>query len=273
MITLITDSTACMTRAEAELFGVRLVPMHYTIGGTSYLESFSDCNGNFEALLAQNSGTTAQASVSDFTKVFQEIVGRGDEALCLVISSRLSGAYSSASIAALSVTPQRIAVVDSRTTAGGLTLLLKQAAKLARCGVSLKSIADSVKQMRKRTGTAFSVSSMDSLRRSGRLSVVRQSVNTILNIRPILLLDKDEGALVSGGTARGRSAQMQALADQVPENASEVLIQSLGSTAAPALLEKVRAKLPHASITCGTLGPVLGVNIGLDAIGVSWISE
>ena len=70
------------------------------------------------------------------------------------------------------------------------------------------------------------------------------------------------------------NAQMQALADRVPEDAVEVIIESLGSAyIAPALAERIRARLPHAAISRATLGPVLAIHIGLDVIGVAWSVE
>ena len=218
MITLVTDSTAYLTKEEADRLKLRVVPMHYTIAGNSYTEGFADENQNFVDKIAANPDlcATAQASVADFVGMFQAIVHQGGEVLCVVISSRLSGAYSSACIAAKAVDAEKVRVVDSRTTAGGLALLLKKAAKLIRQGYPLEDIVAQVKKQREKTGIAFSVEDMESLRKSGRLSIVRQSVGAILNIRPILCLEKDGGALVCAGTARGRNAQMQALADRVP---------------------------------------------------------
>lgn len=210
MITLVTDSTAYLTKAEAEKLKIRLVPMHYILAGKSYAESYADENGDFVPQIAahQEICATAQASVADFVGIFQAIVHQGGEVLCLVISSRLSGAYSSACIAAKAVDAEKVRVVDSRTTAGGLALLLKRAAALIRQGYPLEDIVAQIKEQRGKTGIAFSVEDMDALRKSGRLSIVRQSVGSILNIRPILCLEKDGGALISGGTARGRNAQM-----------------------------------------------------------------
>lgn len=276
MITLVTDSTAYLTKAEAERLKVHLVPMHYTIAGQSYMEGYADENGDFAAKVVQDNGqcATAQASVADFAGVFQAVVNQGGEVLCLVISSRLSGAYSSACIAAKAVDAAKVRVVDSRSTAGGLALLLKQAAGLIRQGYPLEDIVSRVKKQRERTGVAFSVENMDALRKSGRLSIVRQSVASILNIRPILCLEKDGGALISGGTARGRNAQMQALADRVPDEATDIIIESLGSAhMEQALLERIRARLPHVTIARATIGPVLAINIGLDVIGVAWTAK
>ena len=197
MITLVTDSTAYLTKEEADRLKLRVVPMHYTIAGNSYTEGFADENQNFVDKIAANPDlcATAQASVADFVGMFQAIVHQGGEVLCVVISSRLSGAYSSACIAAKAVDAEKVRVVDSRTTAGGLALLLKKAAKLIRQGYPLEDIVAQVKKQREKTGIAFSVEDMESLRKSGRLSIVRQSVGAILNIRPILCLEKDGGAL------------------------------------------------------------------------------
>ena len=42
MITLVTDSTAYLTKEEADRLKLRVVPMHYTIAGNSYTEGFAD---------------------------------------------------------------------------------------------------------------------------------------------------------------------------------------------------------------------------------------
>ena len=47
MITLVTDSTAYLTKEEADRLKLRVVPMHYTIAGNSYTEGFADENQNF----------------------------------------------------------------------------------------------------------------------------------------------------------------------------------------------------------------------------------
>ena len=182
MITLVTDSTAYLTKEEADRLKLRVVPMHYTIAGNSYTEGFADENQNFVDKIAANPDlcATAQASVADFVGMFQAIVHQGGEVLCVVISSRLSGAYSSACIAAKAVDAEKVRVVDSRTTAGGLALLLKKAAKLIRQGYPLEDIVAQVKKQREKTGIAFSVEDMESLRKSGRLCIVRQSVGAIV---------------------------------------------------------------------------------------------
>ena len=124
MIAIVTDSTVCIPKNEAEAYGIRIVPNSYSAGGQTYRESYSDRNGDFERRIFSNpaAGKTSQASAAAFIPVFRELIRGGFEVLCVVLSSRLSGTYSSACIAAREVDAERIAVVDSLTTAGGLWL-------------------------------------------------------------------------------------------------------------------------------------------------------
>ena len=52
MIALVTDSTAYLTKEEAVRWGIRLVPMNYMVNGQHFKESYEDCNGDFESLIA-----------------------------------------------------------------------------------------------------------------------------------------------------------------------------------------------------------------------------
>lgn len=273
MIALVVDSTAYLTKAEAIALGIKLIPMSYTIAGQTYPESYSDYNGGFEAMIARNPNCkTSQAPIATYTSAFRDLISQGYEVLCMVISSRLSGTYSSAAIAANSVNPEKIRIVDTRSTAGGMNLLVKKAAELIHSGAALDEVFEKLLRLRGLVGITFSVNNMDALRRSGRVGVIRQSVGTILNIRPILLCA--DGAVVADGMARGQHEQIRELVGRVPENASKIIVQSISNTAQmEPLRQALEEKLPRTGIYYGLTGPVLAINIGLGAIGVSWICE
>ncbi|MFZ5974945.1 MAG: DegV family protein [Bacillota bacterium] len=274
MIAIVTDSTAYLTKKEAKALGVRMVPMTYTVSGLPFNESFVDQNGNYERLIFHNLQrcTTSQAPISAFMSVFEELMRQNYEVFCIVISSRLSGTYSSASIAAKEVNRDKIIVVDSLTTAGGLAMLVNKAKKLADEGVSLPEITRIIEESRNNVGIAFSVDNMDALRRSGRLGIVRQSVGTILNIRPILLCE--DGAVVAHGVTRGRSEQIKELIARIPQNAKRVIVHHLGEKInLDVLISGIKKKFPSIKIGQCKLGPVLGIHLGQGVIGVSWMTE
>ena len=274
MMAIVTDSTICIPRAEAEALGLHIVSNSYSINGQAYLEGFSDENGEFEQQIFADPENckTSQAPVSGFIETFRDLIAQGMEVLCLVISSRLSGTFSSACIAAQEVDKQKIIVVDSLSTSGGLWLLAKRARMLAEKGLPLRQVAAALLQLRDKAGIVFSVNDMAALRRSGRLGVVPQSVGTVLNIRPILMCLR--GAIVARGVARGNAERVRSLSSKVPSDAKEIVVHHMGErSSVQPLYESIRQRFPDAQIHVSKLGPVLSVHLGAGTVGVSWISE
>ena len=228
MIAIVTDSTAYFSKQETGQLNLTVVPITYTVAGQLYNETYSDCNGDFERLIRQNTGNlkTSATGLAVYLSTFEELVEKGQEVLCITISSRLSGTYSSASLAAAQLGRGTIRVIDSLSTAGGLYLLVKKATELAAQGADFSELCEKILELRGKISTAFSVDDMEPLRRSGRLGLVRLSVGTILNIKPILVCV--DGAVVSDGTARGRSELIKRLLEKVPPDAEEIVINYIG---------------------------------------------
>jgi DegV family protein with EDD domain len=274
MIRIVTDGTACLSYSLATQMGVRVVPVTYSVAGRLYHESYLDNSGEAERLIAENPGKclTSHPPVAVFADVFRNLMKDGGEVLCLVISSRLSGTFSSATIASRDVDTDRIAVVDSLTTAGGLTLLLKYARTLIDQGLTLDEVVRDVEAKRGEIGIAFSVNDMSSLRKSGRLGDVRQSVGNVLNVRPILTLV--EGAIMDQGVSRGDTQTVKALLDHVPAGAKEIVVHHLGDKYDPAaVMHLLCERFPDAQVTSWPLGSTLRIHLGSGFIVIAWRTE
>lgn len=270
MITIVTDSTAYISSDEARALGTCVVPMNYTVNGMPYQETYTDRNGGFVRLLgtASSPPTTSQVSVPAFTSAFEQYTRGSGEVVCVTISSRLSGTYGSA-VAAARETRGKVAVVDSLTTAGGIYLLILEARRLADSGMNADEIASALETVRDEITTVFSVEDMNPLRRSGRIGIVRQSVGTMLNIKPILRCS--QGAVVSECLARGKTEQLRALTALMPEKINHALVHSFGGGAdAQALYNEIARTHPEAELGNRTLGPVLGVHLGLGVLAAVW---
>ena len=133
MIAIVTDSSACLYKAEADRLGVTVVPMSYSLPGQpSYNENYMDTSGNFEMVIARNLSRlrTSQATFSAFMSTFNDLIDSGMQVLCLTISSRLSGTYGNARMSAKETDPENIAVVDTMTTGGGMYMMILEARRL-----------------------------------------------------------------------------------------------------------------------------------------------
>jgi fatty acid-binding protein DegV len=126
---------------------------------------------------------------------------------------------------------------------------------------------------RKRIENVFTVNDMTNLRKSGRLGVVRLSVSTILNLRPILCLQN--GSVYSRGVARGSREQSRMLVESVPRGVRFVVVHSReDNPQLPALQEMLRARLGDGlELRIVSLGPVLSIHLGLTYLGVCWMNE
>ena len=270
MITIVTDSSSYFKKSEAVELGVKIVPINYTINGQSYCESYSDQNGDFEYLLRGTGDyNTSHPNMSAFLSTFMEELHNGNEVLCITISSRLSGAYGTAHMAAKQSESGSIAIFDSRFTAGGLYLIVKEAGKLIADGLSLHEILDRLPAIRDRVSISFSVDDMASLRNSGRIGFVRMSVGTFLNIRPILLCK--DGVVVADTVARGKTEIIKRMTEKLSADTKEVVINYIGDNLMATNLYHVAKSATGAPISLQKIGPSLGIHLGLKAIGVSSI--
>ena len=272
MITIVTDSSAYLKKDEAKSLGVCVIPIQYMANGKSHQESFSDQNEDMEQLLKNNeNNTTAHPNMTAFLGCFEEELEKNRAVLCMTMSSRLSGTYSSAYMAAKQIGSEKIMVFDSQLIAGGLYLLINEARKLMNGGASLLEVFQQLPAIRERISIRFSVDDMVPLRKSGRIGFVRMSVGTILNRKPILICK--DGAVVSDGVAQGETEIMKRLLAKIQHNTQEAVISYVGENhMATNLYHVIKKTMPHTNVTLQKIGPVLGIHLGLKVIAVSAIA-
>lgn len=271
MISIVCDSTVYMTQKEAQALGVNIVPVNYYTPDKSFDETFIEKNGEYEDLINNQNCKTSHTNIAVFLVAFKKLLAEGNEILCITLSSRLSGTYSSARVAAKELDCGKIMVVDSLTTAGGLFKLVSMARKLIDENRSLIEVAMALEEAREKINIIFSVNDMKPLRKSGRLGIVRQSVGTILNVRPILKCI--EGAVIYEGMSRGSNEQAEQMISRIPLTADEVFIHYINNYKMTSLLTKMlRERNYNGKISLRKLGPVLGIHLGLSVTGLVWIN-
>ena len=146
MIVIVTDSTACLNRQEAERLGVTHVPMTYTVDGVTHREHCVEENGDYIARIeGAKTFATSQPPIDAYLKTFAELRQAGHQVLCLSISSRLSGTYANEVVCAREVGSEDIRVVDTLTTAGGLYIMVRAARQFLDAGYSLSETAEKPK--------------------------------------------------------------------------------------------------------------------------------
>ena len=276
---IIIDSTADTT--EEIRSQLTVVPLTIHFGEEEYLDGVT-MNGHqfYEKLIESDVlPTTSQVTPFVFSKVFQEVVDAGDEAVMITISSGLSGTYQSACIAAEDF-PGKIYVVDSQNVTIVSGILAEYALRLRDAGKRASEIADILEEKKNEVQLVAMLDTLEYLKKGGRISKTAAVAGSLLSIKPVVAL-KDGGVAVIG-KARG-SRQANNMLEQCIEKAGGVDFDMpllLGYTGInDALLQKYMAdsgdmwKDHRDALPTTLIGSVVGTYAGPGAVGVAFFPK
>ncbi|MGN1267252.1 MAG: DegV family protein, partial [Dorea sp.] len=101
MIRIIVDSSADYRSAELEEKKIELVPLTIMFGGKTYIEDQNLTRDGFYEMLSSTEEfpTTSQPSPEKFVEFFKDAKEKGDDVICILLSSALSGTCQSALLA------------------------------------------------------------------------------------------------------------------------------------------------------------------------------
>lgn len=276
-VRIITDSTVDLT-ADVKA-RVTVVPMSVRFGDREFLDGVSITPEQFYEMLASNEElpTSSQPTPAAFEDAFREAVEAGDEVVCITISSRLSGTYQSATIAAEEF-PGKVFVVDSRTAAIGSGVLAEYALRLADRGLGGEEILKELVEKRKQVRLYAIVDTLEYLKKGGRLNSAVAVVGGLLNIKPMIAVDEN-GEIKVIGTARGMKKAFAMLNGEAEKNggvnnAEPILLGYTG--AGDETIRKYRDENPQlwASDTRYTLvGSAIGVHTGPGVVAAAFFSQ
>lgn len=272
-IQIVTDSTAYFKKEDSNEKNINIVPLSVHFCGSVNKEGFAgEFKDFFDKLENTNEfPTTSQPAVGDFVEAYKKALELGEEIVTIVISSELSGTYNSARLAADIVASDKITVIDSKTSAGNLKLLVEIAVQLSEQGLSGKEIEREIIKQRENMNINLTVDTLEYLKRGGRLSNTTAFLGTLLNIKPVIGLV--DGRLVPVGKERGKKKAMEAIISMVPENVKRISIAHVQNISeAQQYKIELEKRFSNAITTIDELGPVIGSHIGPKAIGLcsSW---
>lgn len=192
-VVVVTDSTSCLTAADAAAWGIDVVPLDVAADGERFRDGVDlTPEGLVAALASGRRVTTSQPPPAAFAAAYEAAAARGAaEVVSVHLSGELSGTVRAAGLAA-QLAPLPVHVVDSRSAGLGLGFAALAAAEAARGTVwgpgDGASAAGAAEQVGRSTAAWFVVDSLDHLRRGGRLSAAAAAFGTVLGLRPVLAL-------------------------------------------------------------------------------------
>ncbi len=186
---------------------IHLAPLLLTLGGQTYNSGVDIQPDEFYTLLESSKTfpTTSQPSVGDMMTIYQELAATDPDILSIHISAGLSGTYNSARLAIEQVPDARITLFDSKTLSAAEGWQVEAAARASRAGWSLEQTLELLTRIRDNTQTFFTVSTLRYLVHGGRISHMKGLLGSILDIKPIIGVDKETGMYYQVGQAASPS--------------------------------------------------------------------
>jgi DegV family protein with EDD domain len=243
--------------------------LHILLDGTDLRDGVDEVPAD----LYQRNVSTAGASPSELSAVYREALANsgGDGVVAVHISTELSSTLGAAEHSAREF-DGGVRVVDSKSAGMGTGFVALAAARAARMGDDLNTVAAQAESTVPKVHAYLVVQRLENLRRSGRISATAFRLGTALALKPLLRIDG--GKLVLAQRIRTTSKAIVAMVEQVLEVVGErraaLAVHHVDN---PAGAAEVAATLAGALPGCGPaivtdLGPVLGVHLGPGAVGV-----
>lgn len=192
-VRIVTDTTAYLPSEVLAEHQIGVVSLSVNWGDESHREiDMPDFSAFYDRLRsADRLPTTSQPSVGDFLAAYEPLLEDGHDILSVHISGDLSGTLLTAETARRQLESDgletgRIRVVDSLSTCGGLGALTLAGVHHANSGATLQEVHDHVVAARNETHLWFAVSTLEYLKRGGRIGAASAWIGSTLKIKPIL---------------------------------------------------------------------------------------
>ena len=210
-VRIIVDSSADIAEEIKERFSV--IPLKVRFGETDYIDGVTITHREFYEKLIEcdDIPVTSQASPAAFADEFEKCRERGEAAVVITVSSKLSGTYQSANIAAADF--ENVFVVDGKSVAIGSGILAEYALSLADAGMSAEAIAEEIRRERENVCVIAMLDTLEYLKKGGRISKSAAIAGGILSIKPVITVDDGEVAIL--GKARGSKQGNNLLAKMI----------------------------------------------------------
>lgn len=280
-IQLIIDSASDIPVSYAKEHNLTYLPLPVTIGEKQYLSGVDITPQEFYEILIESDclPVTSQVSPFGYEQAFRAAIAQGDTPVAITLSSKLSGTYQSACIAAANFDGKAF-VVDSRNVSLGEAILVYYAERLIAQGLSPQQLIEALDRMKQKIKVIALLDTLEYLKKGGRIPAAVAAIGGLLSIKPVIAIT--DGAVQLIGKARGSKQGNNLLNEMIASSRgvdfslpltlgfsgiSDALLQKY-ITDSRSLWESHIDQLPVLSI-----GATIGTHAGPGAIGVAFFEQ
>jgi DegV family protein with EDD domain len=274
MLKIVMDSACEIPEEWQSEFGVAVIPINIQFGNKTYKQGIDLSNDDFYHL-ADSTGVipkTSQPTPQQFVEFYNRIADVGDTILSLHVTSKLSGTFNSAILAAQELHNKlNVIPYDSGAGSAAVGFMCKEARQLDRAGATIQDILARLDTIRHNVNIVLTLDSLEYAKRSGRVKALPAALAALIKIKPIIVLK--DGILDMKEKVRTRQRAVNRVLEIVQQRVGDQLVnvavvhaQSL--EAAKQLMQKINETLHVNEAIISDLSIGVAANLGPGTIGI-----
>lgn len=191
-IAIVTDSNSGITQDEAKELGVFVIPMPFDIDGETYFEDITLNQTQFyEKLVTGADIATAQPSIDEIMKLWEELLKTHEEVVHIPMSSGLSGSCETA-LAFSREFDGKVQVVNNQRISVTQRQAVLDACYLVEEGKSVKEIKDILEKEKLESSIYIMLDTLKYLKKGGRITPAAAALGTLLRLKPVLQIQGEK---------------------------------------------------------------------------------
>ena len=281
-VKIITDSCSDLTAEQLARYDIDYAKMSTVYNGVEspalLTWSEDEVHTLYNIMREGNRITTAQVSVEEFGRVFEEYLKQNMDIVYIGCSSKQSGSVNTGFVTAKKLMEKyegsTIICIDSLNASMGEGMLAIEAAKMANDGASATEIEAHILAIRKKVNQYVTVHSLDALKRAGRVKGSAAFFGNLMGVKPIIIADAN-GDQAAYKKVKGRQKSFEEIVALLKASMIEPEKQVVYLTHADCAKEEIdglvaliKQEIPCIDVEVGFIGPIIGASIGPDAVGI-----
>lgn len=287
---IVIDGTAALPPELAHAHDVHWLPLKVILNDESYTATMDPADAGkpmylttdqfYERIKAKGvKPETSAPNIEECLDVYDAIIADGArEIIVITIATELSTTYSVAATQAKQRADRaRIEVIDSRSVAGGISLIATALARLRDRGGSFDEAVALAGKLAGKVHLLATTDTLEYLRRSGRVSNGAALFGTLLAVKPILRVA--DGVVSPVDRVRTRDKAVLRLKELIGEATPEAarihacVLHTNDPDRARTLGDWVQERYHCVEYFLAEAGPVIAARSGPGVIGLCWYAE
>jgi len=274
----VTDSTSDLNHEEIEKYNVHVLPLKIVYSDREYTDRIDITPDEVYSNMKVEVPTTSLPSMEEIDRLFVKLKKEGyTHVIAVTISTGLSGTYNSVRLVSENHPELKFEIFDSLALSLGAGAIVLECGQMINSGKSFEEIVKELPKIRDKIKIYYVLDTLKYLIKGGRIGRVSGSIGEILNLKPIISINK-EGIYYNYTKVRGRKQSISKILDIIRETLEEkrakIWVLHGGAREEAQELYKKVLNLPNIiELGLSDISPVAGVHTGPGLIGVTIMTE